>query len=167
MGSNLDIRSDVRLQHEFDRILDGVNGLELVALQQGDGATEQKSEPAPIDEANDVTFPVDPNIKAKAEAEIKSTHSDLPLMMTDQVAGYINYFSTRGRGTLEHGLERSGRYREMIERILKEEGVPQDLIFLAQAESGFHPYAVSRVGARGIWQFMGSRAKGYGMHHDL
>jgi len=38
MGSNLDIRSDVRLQHEFDRILDGVNGLELVALQEGDGA---------------------------------------------------------------------------------------------------------------------------------
>src|SRR5439155_225854 len=45
--------------------------------------------------------------------------------------------------------------------------VLQSLIYLAQAESGFHPYAVSRVGARGIWQFMGSRAKGYGMHHDL
>ncbi|HZQ17282.1 MAG TPA: LysM peptidoglycan-binding domain-containing protein, partial [Terriglobales bacterium] len=61
----------------------------------------------------------------------------------------------------------SGRYRELIESVLKEEGVPQDLIYLAQAESGFHPYAVSRVGARGIWQFMGSRAKGYGLHHDL
>jgi len=167
MGSNLDIRSDVRLQHEFDRILDGVNGLELVALQEGDGATEQKSEPAPIDEANDVTFPVDPNIKAKAEAEIKSTHSDLPLMMTDQVAGYINYFSTRGRPTLEHALTRAGQYQDMIQRVLKDEGVPQDLIYLAQAESGFHPLALSHSGARGIWQFMASRAKGYGLHHDL
>src|SRR5438309_995807 len=166
MGSNLDIRSDVRLQHEFDRILDGVNGLELVALQEGDGATEQKSEPAPIDEANDVTFPVDPNIKAKAEAEIKSTHSDLPLMMTDQVAGYINYFSTRGRPTLEHALARAGRYQEMIQRVLKKEGVPQDLIYLAQAESGFHPLALSRAGARGIWQFMSSRAKGYGLQRN-
>src|SRR5438309_424580 len=166
MGSNLDIRSDVRLQHEFDRILDGVNGLELVALQEGDGATEQKSEPAPIDEANDVTFPVDPNIKAKAEAEIKSTHSDLPLMMTDQVAGYINYFSTRGRPTLEHALARAGRYQEMIQRVLKKEGVPQDLIYLAQAESGFHPLALSHAGARGIWQFMSSRAKGYGLERN-
>src|SRR5437588_3494506 len=81
LGSNLDIRSDARLQSEFDKILDGVNGLELMALQEGDGFAEQKSEPAPIDETNEVTFPVDPNVKAKAEAEIKSTHSDLPLMM--------------------------------------------------------------------------------------
>jgi membrane-bound lytic murein transglycosylase D len=172
MGSSSETRADRRYQPEFDRVLAGVNKLELKALEQQseasvDNSPEQKAEPAPIDEANEVTnYPVDPNLKAKAAAELKATHSDLPLMMTDQVAGYINYFSGRGRGTLEHGLARSGRYREMIERILKEEGVPQDLIYLAQAESGFHPYAVSRVGARGIWQFMGSRARGYDLHHD-
>src|SRR5260370_14590706 len=55
----------------------------------------------------------------------------------------------------------------MMRSILKEEGVPQDLIYLAQAESGFHPLAVSRVGARGIWQFMGSRARGYGLERSL
>lgn len=168
LGSPAEIRNDPRFQPEFDRVLNSVNELELAALQLNDNTTEQKSEPAPIDEANEVTnYPVDPNLKAQAAAEIKATHSDLPLMMTDQVAGYINYFSTRGRGTLEHGLTRSGRYREMIERILKEEGVPQDLIYVAQAESGFHPYAVSRVGARGIWQFMGSRARAYDLHRDL
>src|SRR5580700_4851056 len=95
LGSELQINSDPRLEAEFDRILEGTNGFEMQALQQGDGFTEQKSEPAPIDQANDVTYPVDANIKAKAEAEIKSTHSDLPLMMTDQVASYINYFSSR------------------------------------------------------------------------
>lgn len=166
LGSPLEIRSDDRLQKEFDRVLDGVNGLELAALQEGDGFTEQKSEPAPIDEANEVTFPVDPTIKATAEAEVKNTHSDLPLMMTDPVASYINYFSTRGRGTLERALARQGRYREMVEGILKQEGVPQDLIYLAQAESGFHPLAVSRAGARGMWQFMSSRAKGYGLERS-
>jgi membrane-bound lytic murein transglycosylase D len=166
LESPLDVGSDERLQKEFDRLLDGVNGLEMQALQQGDGFTEQKSEPAPIDEANEVTYPVDPNIKAKGEAEVKATHSDLPLMMTDPVAGYINYFSTRGRGTLERALVRSGRYEDMIRRVLKEEGVPQDLIYLAQAESGFHPLAVSRAGARGMWQFMGSRAKGYGLERN-
>jgi hypothetical protein len=64
----------------------------------------QKSEPAPIDETNGITPAADPNVKAKAQAEIKSTHSDLPLMMTDQVAGYISYFSNRGRGTLRARL---------------------------------------------------------------
>jgi membrane-bound lytic murein transglycosylase D len=166
LESSLDVRSDPRLQQEFDRVLDGVNGLELQALQEGDGFTEQKSEPAPIDEANEATLPVDPNVKAKAEAEVAATHSDLPLMMTDPVAGYISYFSSRGRGTLERALARSGRYDEMIRRVLKEEGVPQDLIYLAQAESGFHPLALSRAGARGMWQFMASRATGYGLERD-
>ena len=168
LGSGFDLRSssDDRLERELDRILDGINSLELAALQQGDGFAEQKSEPAPIDEANEATIPVDQNIKAKAEAEIKFTQSDLPLAMTDQVAGYINYFSSRGRGTLEHALARSGRYEDMIRRILREQGVPQELIYLAQAESGFHPLAVSRAGARGMWQFMGSRAQGYGLERS-
>ena len=166
LSSSLDVRTDERLQQEFDRVLDGVNGLEVQALQEGDGFAQQKSEPAPIDEANEVTYPVDPNLKAKAEAEVAATHSDLPLMMTDPVAGYISYFSSRGRPTLEHALARSGRYQEMIQRVLKEEGVPQDLIYLAQAESGFHPLALSRAGARGMWQFMASRAKGYGLERD-
>jgi membrane-bound lytic murein transglycosylase D len=168
VGSPAEVRSDPRFQREYDRVLQGSNNLEFMDLQLADNATDQKSEPAPIDQANEVTnYPVDQNLKAKAAAEIKATHSDLPLMMTDQVAGYINYFSTGGRGILERGLERSGRYREMIERILKEEGVPQDLIYVAQAESGFHPYAVSRAGARGIWQFMGSRARAYNLHRDF
>jgi membrane-bound lytic murein transglycosylase D len=166
LTSGIDLKSDDRLQHEFDRILDGINGLEVAALQQGDGFSEQKSEPAPIDEANEQTPTVDQNVKAKAEAEIKHTHSDLPLMMTDQVAGFINYFSNRGRGTLENALIRSGRYEDMIRRVLAQEGVPQDLIYLAQAESGFHPLAVSRAGARGMWQFMGSRAAGYGLERS-
>jgi membrane-bound lytic murein transglycosylase D len=156
LSSNLDIRNDDRLQREFDKIVEAVHELEMEALQQGDGFNEPRSEPAPIDEANDInTFPVDPNIKARAEVEVKNTKSDLPLVMNDQVATFIGYFSsTRGKNTLEHAWARAGRYREMISRIFKEEGVPQDLIYLAQAESGFQPLALSRAGARGMWQFM-------------
>src|SRR4051812_48868510 len=161
-----DVHSDERLEQEFGKIVEAVNNLEMVALKEGDGFTEQKSEPAPIDEANDVTFPVDPTVKAQAEAGLRKTRSDLPLVMNDRVASFISFFSSRGRGTLEHALVRSGRYREMISRVLKEEGVPQDLIYLAQAESGFHPLALSRVGARGMWQFMASRASGYGLERN-
>jgi len=165
LESQLDIRSDDRLQKEFDRITEGVNQLNLADLAVDSEA--QKSEPAPIDETNGITPSADPSVKAKVQAEIKSTHSDLPLMMNDQVAGYIGYFSNRGRGVFERAYARSGRYHDMMVRILREEGVPQDLIYLAQAESGFQPTAVSRAGARGIWQFMGSRAKGYGLQRSL
>jgi membrane-bound lytic murein transglycosylase D len=169
LSSTLDIRSDERLQAEFDRVVAGVNELYPggTGTETASQDAQQKSEPAPIDETNGITPAPDAGVKAKAQAEIRNTRSDLPLMMTDQVAGYITYFSGRGRGTFERAFARSGRYRDMISSTLKSEGVPQDLIYLAQAESGFHPLAVSRVGARGIWQFMASRARGYGLHHNM
>jgi membrane-bound lytic murein transglycosylase D len=162
----VEVRSNEKLKKEFDKIVEGINALEVEALKKGDGFTEQKAEPAPIDEANEVTFPVDPNLKAKAQAELANTHSDLPLVMNDTVAGYINFYSTRGRGTLERALVRAGKYREMIEKTFREEGVPLDLIYLAQAESGFQPLALSRAGARGMWQFMAGRASEYGMNRN-
>ncbi|MGH9668844.1 MAG: LysM peptidoglycan-binding domain-containing protein [Terriglobales bacterium] len=162
------VRSDRRLQREFEKIVEGVHGLELMALKEGDGFSEQQAEPAPIDEASEVTFPVDPNFAARAAADVKSTHSDLPLVMNDVVASYVNFFSRspKGRGVVERAFARAGRYREMISRVFREEGVPQDLIYLAQAESGFKNLALSRAGARGMWQFMAGRATEYGLERN-
>jgi len=162
----VEVKSDERLQAEFDKVVEGTHQLELQSLKEGDGFAEPKAEPAPIDEANEVTFPVDPHVTAQGEAELKEIHSDLPLVMNDYVAGYLNFFATRGHGTVERALTRAGRYRGMIERVFKEEGVPQDLIYLAQAESGFEPLALSRAGARGMWQFIASRANAYGLERN-
>ncbi len=158
LSSGIDIRSNAQLQDEFDRIVDQVNALEMEALKQGNGFAP-KVEDTPADVASDVTFQVDPNFVAKARADLATTKSDLPLVMNDYVAGFINFFanSQRGHNTLEHSFERSGRYKAMIQRVMAEEGVPQDLIYLAVAESGFQPRAVNRSprsGAGGMWQFM-------------
>ena len=162
----LDIRSNDRLQAEFDKAIDGVHTLEMASLKEGEGPPEQQTEPAPIDEANNITFPEQPTVTPEQQAAVKRIPSELPLDLKPAVENYISFFSGRGRGTLEAALTRSGRYREMIQRVLKEEGVPQELIYLAQAESGFHPLAVSRAGARGMWQFMASRASGYGLERN-
>ena len=162
----VNIHTNDRLQAESDKITARSRTLELEATNESEPPVEQKAEPAPIDEANEATFPVDEKVKAKAEAELKAIHSDLPLVMNDYVAGYINYYSTRGQAVLQRALSRAGRYRDLVQRIFKEEGVPQDLIYLAQAESGFQPFALSRAGARGMWQFMGSRARAYGLTHN-
>jgi membrane-bound lytic murein transglycosylase D len=167
LSSDLEVRNNPKLEKEFDKLVDGVRELEEAALRQGDGFSEPQSVSAPIDEANDITFPVDPTVLAKAAAEIKTTKSDLPLMMNDQVAMFINYFSnTKGRHTIEHGLTRAGRYRDLISQTFAEVGVPQDLIYLAMAESGFQPLAVSRAGARGMWQFMAGRGSEYGLERN-
>ena len=125
--------------------------------------SETPAQPAPIDEIADLTLPAgDPRLALKAEKELISVRHDLPLAVNDSVLQYLSFFTTaRGRAIVEHGLDRAGRYDAMIRRVLKEEGVPQDLIYLAQAESAFQPQAVSRAGARGIWQFMGSRGEQY------
>jgi membrane-bound lytic murein transglycosylase D len=154
LNSGIDIKNDPQLSDEFEHTLDAVNTLEMEALKQGNGFSP-KVEPSPVDIASDVTFPVDPNLKAQAIAELKTTQSDLPLVINDYVASQISFFSTRGHGTLMRSLQRAGKYKPMIQRILAEEGVPQDLIYQAVAESGFQPQVVNgRSGAAGMWQFM-------------
>ena len=156
LASGIDIKSTPELQDEFDRIVDQINGLEMEALRQGNGFTP-KTEDTPAEAADEVTFVVDPNIVAKAKTDLATTKSDLPLVVNDYVAAYINFFAntTKGHNTLLHAFQRAGRYRQMIQRVMSEEGVPQDLIYLAVAESGFQPRAVNRKSrAGGMWQFM-------------
>ena len=164
LESGIDIHANAELQEEFDRIVDRVNGLEMEALKQGNGFVP-KVEPSPADVASDVITDVppktDPNIVAKAKANLATTKSDLPLVVNDYVAAFINFFANtqRGHNTLLHSFQRGGLYRGMIQRVLAEEGVPQDLIYLAVAESGFNPKAIgprTRGGGRagGMWQFM-------------
>ncbi len=144
------------MQDEFDKIVDQVNGLEMEALKQGNGFVP-KEEITPAEAASDITFAVDPNLVAKATADLATTKSDLPLVSNEYVAAFINFFAytQKGHNTLLHSFERSGRYKPMIQRVLAEEGVPQDLIYLAVAESGFQPQAVNRKSrAGGMWQFM-------------
>lgn len=156
LTSRIEIKAEGPLQDEFDRVVNGVNALEMEALKQGNGFTP-KEEPTPADVASDVTFEVDPNIVAKAKAELATTKSDLPLVVNDYVATYINFFANtqRGHNTLLHSFQRAGRYRAMIQRVMAEEGVPQDLIYLAVAESSFNPRAMNpKSHAGGMWQFM-------------
>jgi membrane-bound lytic murein transglycosylase D len=156
LASGVDIKSNAQLQDEFDKIIDQVNGLEMEALKQGNGFVP-KEEITPAEAASDVTFAVDPNLVAKATAELATTKSDLPLMMNNYVAAFINFFAytQKGHNTLLHSFQRSGLYRGMIQRVLADEGVPQDLIYLAVAESAFQPRAIDRKSrAGGMWQFM-------------
>ncbi len=166
LESGYDLDADPQLEALFHKIVDAVNGYELQAFRAGDGFNEVPAVPAPIDEVAEMTFPVDPRLKDSAEAALKRVPHDLPLAVNDSVASFLNFFRTpRGRAIVETGLRRGGRYREMIERVFREEGLPQDLIYMAQAESAFQPQALSRAGARGIWQFMAWRGHQYGLEH--
>jgi membrane-bound lytic murein transglycosylase D len=164
LESGYDPNGDPRLSELFRHVTDTVYMYELQAFRAGDGFSEAPAVPAPIDEVAEMTFPVNPELKERAEVAAKNVSHDLPLTVNDVVLSYLNFFQTqRGRAIVENGLRRKGKYQDMISRVLREEGVPQDLIYLAQAESAFQPLALSRAGARGIWQFMQWRGNEYGL----
>ncbi|HWP84526.1 MAG TPA: LysM peptidoglycan-binding domain-containing protein [Terriglobia bacterium] len=152
---------DKRLQKEFDRLVALIYEYEVDALRQGDGFWEPQYQPAPIDQLQTLTFPENSE-RSQLVGNDPGGILHIPLVTNAQVESSIHYFTKgRGRATLEAALKRSGRYREMILRILKEEGVPQDLIYLAQVESGFEPRARSYASAVGMWQFLAWRGKEY------
>ncbi len=150
---------------KMEDLVDSIHRFDLAGL--GAAAPPPDSpqfEKAPLEDLLQMTFPVDPKIKSKVKGELNATISQLPLTMNDAVLGYINYFSGKGHRTIVGGLERAGKYRPMIERVLAEEGVPQELIHLAQAESGFLPRAISNKAAAGMWQFVKFRGNQYGLN---
>jgi membrane-bound lytic murein transglycosylase D len=171
LASDFEIDKDPRLADLYHHIVETVNADELEAFRDGDGFREQKVSPAAIDEIAEETIPqpekFDPNLRNRAEGEVGSIGHDLPLTVNDAVLAYLNYFKTpRGSAIVETGLRRAGRYRDMVVRVLREEGLPQDLIYLAQAESAFQPQAVSKAGARGMWQFMSFAGRKYGLEKN-
>jgi membrane-bound lytic murein transglycosylase D len=114
----------------------------------------------------ELTFPIDAATRAEIEKESQAALAsaaagDLPLVLNDAVIRYIQYFTTRGRNDFIDGYRRAGRYRAMADQIFTQVGVPEDLLYLAQLESGFDPKLTSSAGARGMWQFMPARADDY------
>ncbi len=154
-----------KLERRLDQIVDRIYHYDLDKLGSGETQQEVVYDKPPLGNILEMTFPTDPNLRPKVKEEIGATVSQLPLEENDAVLSYIHYFSTeRGRKTLMAGLRHAGRYRPLIQRILDDEGVPQELIYLAQAESGFLPRARSYKKAVGMWQFVQFRGHEYGLN---
>ncbi len=168
LESKLDLEADDRLSAEFNKLVEDIHAVELAALERGDTLAGHNYEPAPIESLAGLTFPVDPKVKQQVQREVQSVRSDLPLVSNDYVAGVINYFQSqkRGQGFIRNILKRVGLYQSMIAEALRKEGLPEDLIYVAAAESAFNPFALSRAGAKGIWQLMLGRALEYGLKKD-
>lgn len=156
-----------QLETRLDEMVDAIYRFDLDHLGAGDAKDAIVYDKSPLETMLGLTFPIDPKLKPIVKEEIQATVSQLPLEENDTVLSYINFFSTeRGRKILLYGMRRAGRYKPLIQRILDEEGVPQELMSLAQAESAFMPRAVSNKRATGMWQFMAYTGSEYGLRAD-
>jgi len=88
---------------------------------------------------------------------------DIPIVFNDAVKYYVQYFSTEKKKVFGNWLKRARRYVPVIREILKAQGMPEDLVYLAMIESGFNPKAYSSAKACGPWQFIYATGGRYGL----
>lgn len=99
----------------------------------------------------------------RADVVVLPPGGPYPIVVNGLVEGLIDYFTARERERFGMWIGRSGRYLGMIQRVFRTRGLPEELAYTAMIESGFSPRAVSRVGAKGLWQFMEATGRQYGL----
>lgn len=102
----------------------------------------------------------------KLKTPYESPYGDLSLNVNPAVEKWINYFTGSGRKHMKSYLERSSRYIPLMKSVLKENKLPENLVYVALIESGFSPKALSRANAVGYWQFIHGTGKRYGLRID-
>ena len=164
LTESIDVRSDDKLSVYYRELIEKVNHYQIAALEQKDGGfAEQRFEPSPLDKIASLSDADLEEVGALDEEEA-AARFNFDFTSALPVRQFINYFTRgRGRATMEAGLQRSVRFREMAQRIFKQEGVPTDLVWLAQVESGWNPYAYSWAAAKGMWQFIPSTGARFGL----
>lgn len=89
--------------------------------------------------------------------------ADIPLELNSYVEQWLSYFTGKGSTAMRRWLERSGKYFPMMTKVFEEVGAPKQLVYLSMMESGLNPTARSWASAVGLWQFIKSTGKLYGL----
>ena len=137
------------------------------------GFSEQRFEPSPLDELSKLELtPDEQNVVYTAEGQreyqliqvaVNGGSLGFKFQMDPRVQQFIGYYQGRGRGTMETGLYRSGMFMSRVRRIFREEGIPENVAWLAQVESTWKPSALSVAAASGLWQFIPGTGTRFGL----
>lgn len=165
LEASSEAHKDQHFRTFYLELVDRVHKHQLIACQSGEAINYQLYETSPLDELSKIDLDAEGISRLGNTIDVKGFDFDFTSHPT--VNQFIYFFTQgKGRNTMEIGLRRSGRYRAMAERIFKEEGVPLDIIWLAQVESVWIPQALSSASAKGIWQFIPSTGERFGLRQN-
>jgi membrane-bound lytic murein transglycosylase D len=122
-----------------------------------------------VQEKNDLRLLIAQRIQeiyASRATAIGENHGTIPIVENKYVLQEIKSFQGRERKAFEESYKRSGRFREMILRELRKEGLPEELAWMPIIESGFKVRAYSRARALGLWQFISSTGYRFGLKRN-
>jgi membrane-bound lytic murein transglycosylase D len=123
------------------------------------GSAHEKTFSAPLQ-----TYEI--SVEASNELGLVNTKFDFPVTWNKQTAMWVKFFTGKGRRHFINYTQRAGRYAPVLSKIMADNGLPRDLIYLAMAESGFQNHARSWAKAVGPWQFMPATGKKFGLNID-
>ncbi len=162
--------SESRLLAQYHRLKSRINALEVLALREGDGFTQSRTEPAVIDQLLEAAMLALPEptreTKAAVAADLANTLHDLPIDNNERVQSFIELFQGNLHDFMQDSLHRSAKYLPMVQEVFRAESIPLDLAYLAIVESGYKTNALSRVAAKGMWQFMPATGKEFGLDQN-
>ena len=130
------------------------------------GFRDQKFEPSPLDELSKLVLTErEKEVSSEDLATLEQSQKNVNFTFTlnPLIQQYINFYQGRNRSTMENGLRRSGQYMKLTRKIFAEEGVPLDIAWLGQVESAWKTRAVSWASASGLWQFVPSTGRRFGL----
>jgi len=184
LNAGIDVRGNPRLSKYYYELIERIHRIEVtpvsnndatnVAAQQPDvqqqqvGFLTQQFEVPYGDELAKIKLtPTEETVSSEVAADVANV-ADSPYIgfkftPDPRIGQFINYYTGRGRATMEVGIKRSGQFMKMARKIFKEEGVPEDITWLGQVESAWLAHARSWAGATGLWQFI----RGTGARYDL
>ncbi|MFQ6611966.1 MAG: LysM peptidoglycan-binding domain-containing protein [Fidelibacterota bacterium] len=117
-------------------------------------------------EITDIVEPLEVEMGASQFTVVDDRDGHIPLVRNKRVDQFIEFFKTKGRRQFKRWLARANVYAPMIRDIIEECNLPAELVYLAMIESGFNPRAYSRASATGMWQFVYSTGKKYGLQRN-
>lgn len=160
-------RTEPRVRRHFDQLVERISAHEILALSQGDGFVEKRTEPASIDKLLAIsTFdPPAPTTATETTvaSDLSQTRHDVDIPLNRKVLSYIELFQGNLREFISEGLQRGAKYLPMIQDEFREQGLPLDLAYIPLIESAFKNTARSRVKAQGMWQFMSYTGRDHGL----
>lgn len=141
LNSNQEISlPNIEITHDPDSFLDELAEMDLYAIE------------------------IPPDLKDKVDEDLQNARFSIPITLNKEVLQFLEYYQNKARNTTQQAMDRSSVYIEEIKRIFEDEGIPEELIYMAHVESLFKYNAYSRARARGMWQFMTGTAKLYGLN---
>lgn len=161
--------SEPRLTAAYQRTLEAIQLHEFEALAAGDGFASSLPEPASIDDVGGLTVDtasVSDEMRKAAEDTARTAAADLSITVNDAVLACIDLYQGPLREWFESALARGGRYLPRIREVFAAQGIPQDLAYVALVESAFKTGALSRAKAKGVWQFIPSTGRRFGLQQD-